>query len=266
MKRCGSVVIILAVLAMARAAGVAWADRPVKEPSPDVDLTFSAATGNPICAFPVTWKSVANKGFTNTHFDRGGNVRWLFGAGNLVVRVTNEASGKSEDLNVTGPGNVTYDENFTGATLEGRGHFLVSFLPTDSPGFRQLLFSGHIILHIDFITGQLRLVSATGTLRDICAELSQATRGVRRPPHARPPANRHTPATESARIGDRPRVCQLCADCVAGVVEAYASACWRIATPESRAFRRSTAFVCSWETRDSVTPSTSPISRSVSSS
>ena len=36
--------------------------------------------------------------------------------------------------------------------------------------------------------------------------------------------------------------------------------------PESRALSRSTAFVCSWETRDSVTPSTSPISRSVSSS
>ena len=36
--------------------------------------------------------------------------------------------------------------------------------------------------------------------------------------------------------------------------------------PERRALRRSTAFVWSWETRDSVTPSTSPISRSVSSS
>ena len=33
-----------------------------------------------------------------------------------------------------------------------------------------------------------------------------------------------------------------------------------------RALRRRIAFVCSWETRDSVTPSTSPISRSVSSS
>src|SRR5439155_6621336 len=40
----------------------------------------------------------------------------------------------------------------------------------------------------------------------------------------------------------------------------------RVAAPESRAFRRSTAFVCSCETRDSVTPSTSPISRRVSSS
>ena len=35
---------------------------------------------------------------------------------------------------------------------------------------------------------------------------------------------------------------------------------------ESRAFRRRIAFVWSWETRDSVTPSTSPISRRVSSS
>ena len=40
----------------------------------------------------------------------------------------------------------------------------------------------------------------------------------------------------------------------------------RVVAPESRAFRRSTAFVCSCETRDSVTPSTSPISRRVSSS
>ena len=36
--------------------------------------------------------------------------------------------------------------------------------------------------------------------------------------------------------------------------------------PDSRALSRSTAFVCSCETRDSVTPSTSPISRNVSSS
>ena len=40
----------------------------------------------------------------------------------------------------------------------------------------------------------------------------------------------------------------------------------RAAAPAKRAFRRRIAFVCSWETRDSVTPSTSPISRSVSSS
>ena len=32
---------------------------------------------------------------------------------------------------------------------------------------------------------------------------------------------------------------------------------------ELRDFNRSTAFVCSWEMRDSVTPRTSPISRSV---
>src|SRR6185503_21391802 len=36
--------------------------------------------------------------------------------------------------------------------------------------------------------------------------------------------------------------------------------------PWSFALRRRIALVCSWETRDSVTPSTSPISRSVSSS
>ena len=41
---------------------------------------------------------------------------------------------------------------------------------------------------------------------------------------------------------------------------------WPAATDESRAFRRRIAFVCICDTRDSVTPSTSPISRSVSSS
>ncbi len=40
----------------------------------------------------------------------------------------------------------------------------------------------------------------------------------------------------------------------------------RVVDPESRAFRRRIAFVWSWETRDSVTPRTSPISRRVSSS
>ena len=40
----------------------------------------------------------------------------------------------------------------------------------------------------------------------------------------------------------------------------------RATAPPRRAFRRRIAFVCSCETRDSVTPSTSPISRRVSSS
>src|SRR5438105_3806229 len=40
----------------------------------------------------------------------------------------------------------------------------------------------------------------------------------------------------------------------------------RVAEPASRALRRRIAFVCSCETRDSVTPSTSPISRRVNSS
>ncbi len=40
----------------------------------------------------------------------------------------------------------------------------------------------------------------------------------------------------------------------------------RAAAPARRTLRRRIAFVCSCETRDSVTPSTSPISRRVSSS
>ena len=47
--------------------------------------------------------------------------------------------------------------------------------------------------------------------------------------------------------------------------DSYVSAVART-PPDRRALRRSTAFVWSCETRDSVTPSTSPISRSVSSS
>jgi hypothetical protein len=62
------------------------------------------------------------------------------------------------------------------------------------------------------------------------------------------------------------------AELEAAIVEASARTVprWTRAMPSGaparRAFRRRIAFVCSCETRDSVTPSTSPISRSVSSS
>ncbi len=52
---------------------------------------------------------------------------------------------------------------------------------------------------------------------------------------------------------------------VAGILN-YDSNPARAVVPERRALRRRIALVWSWETRDSVTPSTSPISRRVSSS
>ena len=61
-------------------------------------------------------------------------------------------------------------------------------------------------------------------------------------------------------------------DAAAALAFALLATSWSLAQaawssePCRRTRRRRMAFVCSWETRDSVTLSTSPISRSVSSS
>ncbi len=69
----------------------------------------------------------------------------------------------------------------------------------------------------------------------------------------------------STRIGRLPIRAVPC-DALSATPQARSVSAGSRMPPERRALRRSTAFVCSCETRDSVTPSTSPISRSVSSS
>jgi hypothetical protein len=147
----------------------ASADPPVKAPTPFPTVTAPAGV---VCPFAVSWSSPAfNDNFQLTFFDKSGNVRWIWGGGHNVTRVTNLDNGKYVDINGTGPGKITTGTDGS-LTIDGTGHWLVGYFPTDSPSLTTLLYSGHIVLHVS-AEGQLTLVSYVGTApQDVCAMIA----------------------------------------------------------------------------------------------
>ena len=161
-------VVATVLVALALAIPVAAsADPPVKTPTPFPDT--GPIPAGVICPFAVSWSlPTFNDGFSLTFFDKSGNVRWFWGGGHNVTRVTNLENGKFVDINTTGPGKIT--TNADGSfTIDGTGHWLVGYFPTDSPSLTTLLYSGHIVLHVSS-AGQITLVSYVGTPpQDVCA-------------------------------------------------------------------------------------------------
>jgi hypothetical protein len=155
---------VVAALVFAATAG---ANPPTKEPVPPTLASFPAGT---LCSFPVTWESVVNGFFLITFVDREDSFRFQIGAGYQLLRVTNDATHESMLVNVTGPGKVTPNPDGS-ITIEGGGHWLVGFLPGDSPSSRMLLMDGRIVLNVSS-SGKITLVSHEGTTQDLCAALS----------------------------------------------------------------------------------------------
>jgi hypothetical protein len=125
-------VIGLAVAAALLVPGVAVADKPIREGLPAEDFTIQGS-----CAFDVDLQVLVNKEFITTFSDG----RQLI-TGRLVVRLTNVETGKSIDLNISGPVFITPHEDGS-VTFELNGRSLV-FLP----GLLELT-SGPAVLEID---------------------------------------------------------------------------------------------------------------------
>ena len=147
-------------------AGSAAADKPIKEDAAPFELSLEAGFG---CSFPTSLEG--SGGFSNVHLDKDGQLRWIHVSGHVVIRVTNELTQESIDVNASGPGKLTFDEAGN-AVADGSGHWLVFYFPGDSPSSQMLLYRGNITLS-QAPDGTLTLVSYNGAPpRDICAELS----------------------------------------------------------------------------------------------
>jgi len=158
------VVVVLAGLMWTATAG---ADRPDKEPAPGQEL--HGITG--VCAFPVSQTfPAANNGFSIFHVQKDGSA-WLWAGGNNVVRITNDLTGAYVDINTTGPGKITLNDDGS-EQIDGTGHWLVGYGPADSPASSLVLYSGHIQLNAS-ADGQLTLESYVGDAPiDVCALIS----------------------------------------------------------------------------------------------
>jgi len=165
MKRLVAALALVSALAVPASAG---ADPPDKYPTPLSSFELPAGA---VCSFGIRSEYPKSNPFEIDHVDRAGNLRWAHGAGNIVNTITNVSNGHSVQLNVTGPGNLTFADDGS-VTLDGTGHWLVGYFSGDSPSRALIYYSGHIVLHVS-PTGQLTLVSYVGAPpHDVCAMIA----------------------------------------------------------------------------------------------
>ena len=136
---------------------VASADPPTRTPSP------AAPFSGPFCTdFDVLVTPVINQAYAIT-FSNGATIT----TGHLVADVTNLSTGQTIEVNASGPGFVSTN----GSTLTLRGVTLIAapagvLESSNAPPVSQLV-SGVVV--IDLTAGMI--VSETGHIRDLCAEL-----------------------------------------------------------------------------------------------
>ena len=168
LRRLSHALFAFAAIALVIASS-ATADKPIKDSGSPQPVTFEGATA--VCSFPVQATYSAFNNFSITHLDKSGGVRWIGGAGRIVERLTNLTNGKSVDINASGPGKITFNDDGS-ATLDGGGPWLVGYFAGDSPSLALLLYRGHIVLNVA-ADGTLTLVSYVGAPpKDVCAMIA----------------------------------------------------------------------------------------------
>jgi len=165
MKRSHLPGVLLGLLLGLLVAQTALADRPSRDAAPPPPGTVIALTSGE-CPFPVDLLVLTNKEYTLT-FASGAQIV----TGQLSIRATNVTSGRSVDLNVSGP----LFTSVGGSTLVLSGSSLL-FLPAgatgaNSPGVLWLT-RGPVLIDLSgpFLT--FRLIAAGSSVTDLCAVLA----------------------------------------------------------------------------------------------
>jgi hypothetical protein len=155
-------------------AATAWAVKPEKSPAPAETYVDEAGT---VCPFALRTEPIADRGTQTLHFDRSGEIRWIHGSGHIVLRFTNLENQKSVDLNVSGPGKVTFGDDGS-IHVDGEGGWAVTLLegdvlPDGSPWTAPtvLFIKGHLRLSIAE-DGTLTVESYVGTVQNVCDMLA----------------------------------------------------------------------------------------------
>jgi hypothetical protein len=144
--------------------------KPTREAVPDSFYEFAVAGGQ-ACSFPVTGKAVVNR-FATTTFsaDENGDVVQL-ATGHLVFRFTNVATGRSVDINISGPGKATFHPDGS-MTQEAFGVWYWLFPGgANLPGDLSLFLSRGRLVVETTSTGERTITSQVCELEAICAML-----------------------------------------------------------------------------------------------
>jgi hypothetical protein len=144
---------MLAVAFAFALAGPLAAAKPERVAVPQEDFVISG-----FCDFDVLVHPLASKTFNTTFFDRDGNPTREHGTGRLVVRMTNLDTGRSIDLNISGPG--TFVNSPAGLTVDTHGNWMLFI---DGQLFT---LSGHGQFFVDATSETI--VSRRGHVTDLC--------------------------------------------------------------------------------------------------
>jgi hypothetical protein len=163
-----AVLLTLTAAACLAAAAPAGADKPIKEPGVNLDANFPAGVA---CAgFPVSVHVEMDKTSSKLFFDKDGNPIRAQATGDLVLTVSNAATGESRTLNVSGATHITFEPDRIELTLTGHG--LLILFPTDvPPGPSTTLTTGQMTFAVT-PDGVFTLLSTVGNVTDLCAELA----------------------------------------------------------------------------------------------
>jgi hypothetical protein len=156
---------ILVAVVAAVAPAPASAVQPVREGLPAAPFTLDAS----ICGFAVDVTFPTNKEFSTT-FTNGKQIV----TGSLFATLTNERTGRSTTINISGPGSfVPNGDGTTTFTLSGRS--LIFLFPNQvapgSPGLL-ILTSGPVIFQMDANFNPLSYNITSASVQDMCAVLA----------------------------------------------------------------------------------------------
>jgi hypothetical protein len=157
--------VLIVLVSLALLPGRAWADKPDRQPIPTEDLSLDV--GPCPVPFPVSFHVVTNNEHTITWFDGDGNPVRTIIQGQVVLEITNTATGTSVIRNVSGPGTITYAD----LLFVGRGSQLFFFFPGElGPGTPGSMFinRGRVV---EYLGEPRKILSQTGQQEDLCATL-----------------------------------------------------------------------------------------------
>lgn len=158
-----AMVLTLLVLALVTSSSALASGKPTRVYAPIPPGITTPCTANVPVPFDVLIDVLRNDEHAITFFDDAGNpVRQII-QGALFVRFTNLTNGRSMDVNISGPGHITFMAD--GSVIdrfEGRGA-----IPIDG----QLLLSRGAVTVQIFPDGSLQILRSAAPLVDACTTL-----------------------------------------------------------------------------------------------
>ena len=160
--------LLLALAACALGATPALANGPVFTPTQNTPGTLDAGT---FCSFAIDVTFPVNDETMKTFYDSAGNPVRSLNEGRLVVQMVNDSTGKTVQLNLSGPGQTVYNADGS-QTITFLGNSALFLIQGSQPVL--LLTQGRFVSNVPSgsLTGLGTLVFAAGRQANVCSVLS----------------------------------------------------------------------------------------------